>query len=125
MVNFTAEQLRTQLKDVIKPVNNSSNDLNLLLETALSDDTTAIVSPEVKSSGVSSGVHGLWRGPLDKVVFDVSLDSNTFQKYKERRFGFTPDGLPEPMEDWTLIETYLNNFHYIEKGNTIFIVLDG
>jgi hypothetical protein len=46
MVNFTGEQLRTH-KDVIKPVNNSSNDLNSLLETALNDDTTAIV----KSSG--------------------------------------------------------------------------
>ena len=105
-VNFTAEQLRTQLKDVIKPKNDSSNDLNLMLKTALDSFASPATPVEVETQApvVMPGIHGLWRGPLDEVSFGVSLDCNTFQRYKESRFGFIPDGLPEPVEDWTLTD---------------------
>ena len=95
-----------------------------MLQNALNDDTTTAVC-EVTSSTTAPGTHGLWSGPLDDVVFGVLLDSNSLQKYKERRFGYVPDGLPEPVDEWTLTETFSDEqFYYVEKGNTIFIVLN-
>ena len=122
MVKYTAVQLRNQTYDVIKPKNDPSHDINALLQAALNDDTTTIAC-DVESSTVEIGTHGLWSGPLDEIVFGVLLDSMSLQKYKERRFGYVPDGLPEPVEDWTLKEPFANDqFSYTERG--IYIVLD-
>ena len=124
-MNFTAQQLRQQLKDGVKPVNDSSNDLNSLLETALKSVMKGTDVLETKLFAVLPGTHGMWRGLLNEVAFGVLLDTNAFQKYKGRRFRFTPDGLPESVEDWTAGEQYSDSqFYYIVKGNNIFIVLD-
>ena len=124
MVKYTAEQLREQLRDVINPKNDSSHDINALLQAALNDDAPTI-SCDVESPTVEIGTRGLWNGPLLQIVFAVLLDSTTLQKYKKRRFGYVPDGLPEPIQEWTLQKPFTNNqFSYIERGNTIYIVLD-
>ena len=81
-MNFTAQQLRQQLKDGVKPVNDSSNDLNSLLETALKSVMKGTDVLETKSFAVLPGTHGMWRGPLNEVAFGVLLDTNVFQKYK-------------------------------------------
>lgn len=123
-VKYSAEQLRQQLRDVIKPTNESSPDINALLQTALGNDALTTIC-ETTPSSVEPGTHGLWRGPLDETVFGVSLDSSSLQTYKERRFGYVPDGLPQPLEEWTLTETFSDNqFSYIERGSMIFIVLN-
>ena len=123
-VNFTAKQLRQQLKDAIKPMNDSSCCLQALLQTALNEDTVN-ESPQMKECEAEPGTHGLWCGPLDEVAFGVLLDAHTLQKYKERRFGYVPDGLPERVEEWTLTKAISDSqFHYIEKGNTIYIVMN-
>ncbi len=178
MVNFTAEELRKQLLDIIKPKNDISNDINTLLSSALFDVSTNVnsdiaetvseiavplsppiagttseiavpppspiagttseiaVPPPSPIAGTTSeiavpplpplprpGTHGLWQGPLDEQSFGVLLDKTTFQKYKARRFGYLPDGMPQSAEEWNLIEV-IDNVCYIQKGHTIFVTFD-
>ena len=99
--------------------------VSALLDAALEKNAIHKDFPGKNSTNpVQPGTHGMWSGPLGEVVLAVLLDSTHLQKYKERRYGYIPDGLPEDANEWTLTEPLKNEqFSYVEKGNTIFLTL--
>ena len=84
----------------------------------LSDFSLPIDEPVQTSQDVSPGTHGIWQVPFDEHLFGVLIDASTLQRYKKRRLGLVPEGLPLPATEWTSIEKY-ENITYIEKGNVI------
>ena len=79
-VNYSAEQLRNQLKDVIKPENDTSDDIDALLQAALFENNLLpIDEPSQTSQDVSPATHGIWQGPLDEHSFGVLIDATTLQ----------------------------------------------
>ena len=123
-VKYSAAQLIQQIKDVIKPRNDTSKDIDDLIEDAMynSDDTTR--ADDEESESILPGTHGWWSGPFEEVVVGVLLDSSTLQKYKKKRLGYIPDGMPEDLSGLRLSQIFGDkDFHYIEKGSNIYLLL--
>ena len=123
-VKYSAAQLIQQIKDVIKLKNDTFNDTDDLIEDAMcsSDDTTRADDDE--SEFILPGTHGWWSGPFEEVVIGVLLDSSTLQKYKKKRLGYIPDGMPEDLSGLRLSQIFGDkDFHYIEKRSNIYLLL--
>ena len=113
-----------------KPKNDTTHDINDLLEEAIGN---VIDHSSVSSHGedaqqdcevIPIETHGFWHGPLDEVVLAVLLDHTTLQKYKKKRVGYVPDGIPDDISGWELSQTLTpQQFCYVEKGNTIYLTL--
>ena len=123
-VKYSAAQLIQQIKDVIKPKNDTFNDINDLIEDAMCsrDDTTR--ADDEESEFILPWTHGCRSGPFEEVVIGVLLDSSTLQKYKKKRLGYIPDGMPEDLSGWRLSQIFGDkDFHYIEKRSNIYLLL--
>ena len=123
-VKYSAAQLIQQIKDVIKPKNDTFNDINDLIEDAMCsrDDTTR--ADDEESEFILPWTHGCRSGPFEEVVIGVLLDSSTLQKYKKKRLSYTSDGMPEDLSGWRLSQIFgYKDFHYIEKGSNIYLSL--
>ena len=78
MINFTIDELKQQIIDVILPSSKADTDVDSLLKTVLCSDAAVIelytselypVDDEVKV-----GTVGLWSGPLNEKKVGVKID---------------------------------------------------
>ena len=76
---------------------------------------------------LSLGLVGQFSGPLDEVKVGVVISvgmENMLQIYENKRYGFVPAfKLPEPLNEWTLLEE-IKDYQYVQylsKPKMIFL----
>ena len=113
-INFTIDELRQQIKDVILPDSKKDTDIDSLLQKVLCPDAAVPYSTENfevcdVQNEFKIGTVGLWKGPLSEKKVGVKIDIDVLQLYKEARFRLVPAGEPLDIHVWSLdkkIETY-------------------
>ena len=123
MINFTIDELKQQIIDVILPSSKADTDVDSLLETFLCSDTAVIETSELSpvEDNMKVGTVGLWSGPLNEKKIGVKIDRDVLQLYKKARFGLVPAGEPVQSHTQTLKEE-VENYSYEERNSRIFLV---
>ena len=136
---FSDDELRIQIKSVLRPEINLEQDkdkLNEILQEILGiqDDASAEAleteQPEVeaihditeilsKSSPECQnevGSVGWWSGPLGERCVGVMLDSDTLQTFEAKSYGFFPCGFAADISEWKVIELIENPYYVMLKS---------
>lgn len=121
MVNFSEKELKQQIRDAIQPNCNVTKNVDQLLLSVISNDSSTSVGVEELVEDV--GKVALWKGPLGEQAVGVLIDASSLQLYKKTRHGFIPKDLPKDVNEWTCVDK-IDSFHYVEKGGVILLILE-
>jgi hypothetical protein len=126
-VQYTASELRSQIKMRLRPESDTNHCLDTLISTALGvpvadiQDEIAMDSDETITEH-TVGVTGWWHGPLGERQVGVLLTTSSIQMYKKSNYGFVPEGFPISTEGWVLNETIPEeNVHYVMRRDKVFL----
>ena len=133
---FSDDELRMQIKSVLRPEVNAEQDLeqlnqilldvlgntiNPVLETAQVESIQDIVKKEESDLKTSSeyevGSAGWWAGPLGERCVGVLLDSTTLQTFEAKQFGFAPSGYAADISEWKVIEVIENPYYVVVQSD--------
>ena len=124
-VKFTLEEIKQQIRDVIKPENSVCDNLEALLCSALANsrETSTEVfgkSDQELHKGPCVGSLGIWQGELGNKEVGLIIDSGILQLYREKRHGYVPWGLVQSIDEWTLVDE-LNDYFYTVNNNVVYL----
>ena len=124
-VNFTNEEIKQQIREVIKPSQKPQGDVDSLLQKiyrteSLIDGAASNEKSDQKSASQIGSV-GFWKNQLGETMFGVLVDTEIIQLYKKSRYGMVPFGLPVDAELWSL-EEIITDYGYEQRGNKLYLV---
>ena len=124
-VNYTADQLRQQIIDVLKPINDTNNDIESLLKKAFEVDVDLEKDSGSNQNIIQPAMHGIWKGLLDERVISASIDYKQLQKYKKTRHDYVPQDIPQDLSEWRLVEAFTEDqYHYVAKGAGVYLIVN-
>ena len=120
-VKFSREELVGQVLNVLKPENESHEDIEKLLLTVfeqveVSDSDKSTKEEENKNVGQVAIVEG----PFGEKKVALVVDPETVQLYHVTRYGFEPDEVTEPLEDWKVLSV-IEDYDFITKRTGVYM----
>ena len=89
-----------------------------------SESTSDASNPEEPAespAAVATGTLGKGWAKEGKEKIGIVIDESVLQFYKKTRYGMVPSGLPQPLEEWTVMEA-IREYTYEEKDLKIYLI---
>ena len=114
------DELKQQTIDAIKPSKSSVDCINDLLAHVFQE-----ISNKFEEDNQQHDIWtvGWWDGPLEEKCVCIVVANSTFQPFESRRHGYIPYDIPRDCREWQLSEK-IKTFHYITKGDRIYLIID-
>ena len=134
---FKHDELKSQIRNAIKPEKSMSADVDSLIMQVLSKQVTdmiATISPPGVSGGdaennravLKDGAVAVFKNEssLGEEFLGAMLSDSVVQPYKCGEKGFTPDDLPVQLKDLKLVkEIDPTEYNYVLKGSVMYLVM--
>jgi hypothetical protein len=128
---FSDEELRMQIKSVLRPEVNAEQDLeqlnkilldvlgnptNLVIDTAQVESIKDVAKKADLDLEASSECESMI-GSLGERCVGVMLDSTTLQTFEAKKFGFAPSGYAADISEWKVIEVIENPYYIVVQSD--------
>lgn len=134
---FKHDELKSQIRNAIKPEKSMSADVDSLIMQVLSKQVTdmiATISPPGAFGGdgennravLKDGAVAVFKNEssLGEEFLGAMLSDSVVQPYKCGEKGFTPDDLPVQLKDLKLVkEIDPTEYNYVLKGSVMYLVM--
>ena len=120
------DELRLQITDVLKPMENIADDMNELIVNALSaePENSENVLPTIPDDS-NIGKIGIWKGSFDRQCVAVQITTEKVQLFRKMKRGYYKlSDLPENKDEWELQECIPeSDYEYVEQQGQILLKL--
>ena len=121
-VQFTDDELRRQITDVIKPSEEMEQDIDSVVMNAWHGTEEIEASPVT----VNVGTIGIWKGSFDHQCVGVQVTEDKVQLFRKtvKKGYYTLNDIPETNSEWILQEIIPeSDYEYVEFQNNILLKL--
>ena len=119
---FNIDEMKNEIRTVLKPENDMREDLEDLLMTVLKtkDSKNEVTDNVTVNEPLKDGLIGMFEDKNGDNHVCLVLDSETLQPFKKTRYGFSPTILTEQLEGWKLLEA-VEDYSYVSCRGGVFL----